>query len=123
MRTEKEIKEYIERWYNHAVYSANVRGLIEGLKWVLQTTPPKRTVFDLTKEELEELLNIVNPDGNNKIVIITKKEDDMLITTETTYFFLYPNLDIIPYKPSHSYIVNLVKYIDRIKEMLNEVTE
>ncbi len=131
MKTEKEIKnakDSLEKeleLYNLCgmlgMYYTEKSIKLKILKRILENHVPKRTIFDLTKKELQELINMVNPLENNKIQFIKKEKKYVYIVTESTCFSIYDDLDIFLHNQSDSHAPrNQVKYIDRIREMLQE---
>jgi len=85
MRTEQEIKEQMKYeeeqmnfWFENANYTEYNRsyGAVQAFKFVLEDSVPKRTIFDLTEEELKQLADI----------LWLKYDDDCTVYEHILYF-------------------------------------
>lgn len=136
MKTKQEIEDRIEAIKNFEIelyYLGKISCVIDNLKWVLEDSEPKRTIFALTEDELKELFDVVCPNYAYEIISVNKGNyvnaivftlacpaDGFNIYTVS----IHNNLSInISYgnKPEHIY--NQAKYIDRIREMLSKSKE
>jgi len=143
MKTEKKIKYRIEKLeseiklkdYIELIDSLVIskKGEIYALNWVLEDSKPKRTIFDLTNKELEELVLIainetefVKPIESNKKTYIGNIEftimtepDDIACNIE---LIISDNLDFdLTIFNTTSRILNQAKLRERLNEMLQGV--
>lgn len=141
MKTEKEILEMLEHVESDKLTfneETSIKGsIIVFLRWVLQTTPLKRTIFDLTEEELRELYEIAI--GNDEIESLGYKVSHTNITTYPRFIrytisykqkknekpfyelYIYNNLDFyLNYDGYGVKVNNQVKLMERLNEMLSE---
>ncbi len=142
MKTEKEIlsyKGYLNKKVRESIpddkqHFANRNrdiGAIEALEWVLKTTPPKRTIFDLGEQELMELLLLAGGDTSYKVVtseiihnfdniefVIIEEVVGTSYTTQLIIDCIYDFILII--NDDMQKVNNQVKLMKRLNEMLNE---
>ena len=136
MKTEKEINELIEDIKaDKPIFNeeTSIKGsLIVVLKWVLQTTSPKRMISNLTKEELKELLNIATNDKINSNILGEIYNNDFAIDymyaehnqyiSQDIQFRIYKNHDFVLISNGITETIrNQVKLRNRLNEMLNGV--
>lgn len=91
MKTKTEIKKYLNEWEDRLKKTINnsviisehyekernnrisfYEGIIDCLKWVLEEPVYKRTIYDLTEEELTKLIRIYSNDGNKEVEFAEK---------------------------------------------------
>lgn len=121
MKTKKEILEMLENveadklTFNE---ETSIKGsIIVFLRWILQSTPPKRSIFKLTEQELQELCNILIDSNEHKITKITNRANVTIeIEILDSIIAIHNDLDVFRENGMH----NIIKYADRIREMLQE---
>ena len=138
MKTEKEIKEYIEHLRDMYVACQcvdaelhNIEWVYNVLEWIMEEPESKRTIFDLSEIELKELLNIaINDEINSNILGEIYKHDfaiDYMYSEHNQYisqdiqFRIYKNHDFVLISNGITETIrNQVKLRNRLQEMLNE---
>jgi len=139
MKTEKEIKEYIEHIRDSYVACQcvdaelhNIEWVYNVLEWIMEVPEPKRTIFDLSQDELKELLLLTIGDGG--FIDITKSNvfksynnikfctlEEICDSSYNIEFTISDNLDFSLYRNGKTWnIQNQIKLHTRLQEMLNE---
>jgi len=137
MKTQYEIKKYIEHIRDSYVACQcvdaelhNLEWVYNVLEWIVEEPEPKRTIFDLTNKELEGLLNIaINGKINSDILGKIYKHDfaiDYMYVEHNQYisqdiqFRIYENHDFVLISDGiKKTMCNQVKLQQRLQEMLN----
>lgn len=140
MKTKQEIKEKLNYLGERIKEFGNLThnniymtiGEVNSLNWVLQDDKPKRTIFDLTDEELLELSKILLGKDFNEIEDneISNECGGLLTFTaryDEGYYYinLYINFDVKAFDKydMREHINNIIQYSDRIREMLSKPKE
>lgn len=143
MKTEHEIKERLDKITTNSHLMTNddkktIPTLVNALVWVLDDSKvlgggSKRTIFDLTKEELLELFYTAMPSLREANLDfynyqISKERDFvgfiMLYDDNDCWNIrIYSNLSMYLHFEGERTIENQADYIDRIREMLSKPTQ
>lgn len=146
MRTKTEILKEIEYFSNEAADcdhdfptdAHHYRNIATWLNWAIEESEYKRTIFELTNNELLELASILTNTDIKYLEFITHfySEDKCvkyavkIPVSDTTYdLYIYQNLDVSitssrkskitdKYIVSSEHISNIEQYLNTIKEML-----
>ena len=120
MKTEYEIKEELEK----SIKYWDGGRTKEVLKWVLGEPEYKRTIFELTDEEVQKLIKIIDPFSKDKIKEIKQFESPISkcihIVLDGLYneWTIYNDLDVHYWRDKRS-PNNICQFIDTIRGMLS----
>ncbi len=126
MKTKTEIEEKIKKleWQGNnegtnEIIRIGCGFMVASLEWVLKEPKYKRTIFELTDDEIKELVGILNKKLNLENIHITKNKSFpyLLVSSEDWEIGLCEDFDILTHK---GFVANSAKYIDTVRNMLSQ---